>query len=540
MADTLEQKINWLIGSGQQSLICNGLRGIEKESLRVTPCMAIALTPHHPKIGSALTHPYITTDFSEALLEMVTPPFTDTPEALRFLDELHRFVYPHLDEELLLATSMPCGISGDDSVPIADYGPSNIGMMKHIYRKGLGYRYGRAMQAISGIHFNYSIPQTFWPVLQEFEQDRQPLTAYIAERYFDLIRNLHRVGWIIPFLFGASPAVCKSFLDSRQQFSSKHLQEYDSVTLYTPYATSLRMSDIGYKNSRQAGLNISFNSLEEYVVGLSAATQTSHPHYEGLGVKINGEYNQLNTSILQIENEYYNSLRPKQIAESNENSILALKRRGVKYIEIRSLDVNPFEPNGISETQLRFVEALILRCLLKHSPKIAAKEKRAIKENSLTVAYNGRKPGLMLYRNDQQVLLKSWVIELCQQLRGICEMLDTKTISNPYTRALDLQFHAIADYDRLPSSQILTQMQGSNQSFTMFAAQLTRQHKKFFRGHPLPQQRQQIFELEAQRSVQRQKDLEESDIMSFDQFLWNLGCQFGYSRRDHEDSLLEA
>ncbi|MGH8500071.1 MAG: glutamate--cysteine ligase, partial [Methylococcales bacterium] len=332
-------RLDRLINSNQQHLIARGLKGVEKECLRITPDGKISQSPHPRALGSALTHPYITTDYSEALLEFITPPFADTRDTLSFLRDIHQFVYDNLPDELLLASSMPCAISGDASIPIATYGASNIGMMKHIYRRGLDYRYGRSMQAIAGVHFNYSVPEVFWPVFQDIEKNRADLKDFIADAYFAMIRNLQRRGWIVLYLFGASPAICKSFLRDRKTFYHD-FDEFDTHTFFKPYATSLRMSDIGYKNSNQARLNISYNNLQDYIESLTRAIETPHPDYQKIGIRVNGEYRQLNDNILQIENEYYSTARPKQIARSGEKPTLALKRRGVRYVEVRSLDLD--------------------------------------------------------------------------------------------------------------------------------------------------------------------------------------------------------
>ena len=123
-------------------------------------------------------------------------------------------MYDNLDNEHLLASSMPCGINGDESIPIAEYGSSNIGKMKHVYRQGLAHRYGRTMQAIAGVHFNYSVPEKLWPVLHRLEGSTESLEDYKSSAYFDLIRNFQRRGWLILYLFGASPAICKNFFNS--------------------------------------------------------------------------------------------------------------------------------------------------------------------------------------------------------------------------------------------------------------------------------------------------------------------------------------
>src|SRR6202043_936173 len=208
-------------------------------------------TAHPRAFGSALTNEHITTDYSEALIELVTPPFTASWELLQYLLDLHQFVYRHLGDELLWATSMPCAIQRDEDIPIAQFGTSHVGRMKTIYRRGLGLRYGRMMQAISGVHFNYSFPLPFWEMYADIRESRERGTDFISASYFDLLRNYRRYGWIVLYLFGGSPVVCKSFLKGR----NAGLEDSTNNTLYEPYATSLRMSDVGYRNRNQSGLS---------------------------------------------------------------------------------------------------------------------------------------------------------------------------------------------------------------------------------------------------------------------------------------------
>jgi glutamate--cysteine ligase len=276
-----EQRINRLINASPDDTLRRGLKGIEKESLRVRPDGLLARTPHPRALGSALTNRYITTDFSEALLEFVTPAYANTWEALRFLCDIHQFTYARLGDELLWATSMPCRIPSESGIPLARYGSSNVGRMKTIYRRGLGYRYGRTMQTIAGIHFNYSLPETFWSIYQDHERRSNDLNAFRSASYLGLIRNFRRFGWLVLYLFGASPALCKSFAANARV----DLPAFDHETLYAPYGTSLRMSDLGYSNRTQARINISLNSLEEYIADLTAAIRTPEPIFERIGVK---------------------------------------------------------------------------------------------------------------------------------------------------------------------------------------------------------------------------------------------------------------
>jgi len=511
-------RLKYLIDNNLQHLLQLGLKGIEKESLRISRTGAIAQTPHPKTLGSALTHPYITTDYSEALLEFITPPFADIKQTLGYMHQIHQFVYSQLGDEMLLVTSMPCGIDGDLSVPIAEYGSSNVGKMKHVYRKGLWHRYGRTMQAIAGIHFNYSVPQALWPILHRQSGNQGPLQNFISDAYFGLIRNFQRQGWLLLYLFGASPAICKSFFKSRPQLMQE-FEEFDSQTLYHPYATSLRMSDIGYKSKNQAGLKIDYNSLDGYVESLGAAITTPYPEYEKIGVKVDGEYQQLNANVLQIENEFYSTIRPKQVAESGEKPTLALKRRGVMYVEVRSLDLNLFNPIGIEESTARFIEAFLLSCLLHDSPPQTEGEFEINNHNQLLVANRGREPGLMLNRNGKPIGLQTWAHKILDAMQPICALLDQGSLDKPYQLALQQQQAMVDNPALTPSAHILACMGQNNQQFGCFAGKTSALHKHYFLSQPLDFQTQQQFTNMAENSLQKQAAIEASDTLSFDDFL---------------------
>jgi glutamate--cysteine ligase len=511
----LRQRLARLEGKGSKTGFSGGEKGIEKESLRVSRDGNIAQTPHPRALGSALTHPYITTDYSEALLEMITPPLKDVEDAHECLRQIHRYVYSKLGDELLWATSMPCVIAGESSIPIAEYGTSNVGKMKHIYRRGLDYRYGRTMQAIAGVHFNYSLPESFWPIFMDIEHSDLSGQDFISDAYFCLIRNFQRLGWIIPYLFGASPAVCKSFFGKQ----SVDLAEFDSHTYYGPYATSLRMSDIGYKNNAQDSLNISYNNLQNYVYGLTQAIETPFANYERIGVVVDGEYLQLNANILQIENEYYSFVRPKQVAQSGEKPTLALKRRGVQYVEIRALDVDLFDPVGINDDQMRFIETFLILCLLQDSPPIGKDEQKDIEYNQQTVACCGRDPGIRLRRNGSRLTVQEWTREIYEEIQPIAELLDQGESAQSYRASLATVLPAIEDPDQTPSARMIAEMRENNQSFYHFAMDMCEKHLRYFQQDRNTPERIRFFEEEAEKSLKLQQDIEAADNVSFDKYL---------------------
>ncbi|TAN53620.1 MAG: glutamate--cysteine ligase [Methylococcaceae bacterium] len=518
MSKAIDNLLSRLADSGQAFLLNTGLKGLEKESLRIGTDGLIAHTPHPAALGSALTHPQITTDYSEALLELITPPYSDPAATLDYLDDIHHFVYANIGDECLLGSSMPCGIDGDESIPIARYGSSNIGRMKYIYRLGLAYRYGRTMQAIAGIHFNYSVADGLWPVLQDLAGDRRPLPEFIADAYFGMIRNILRHGWLVLYLFGASPAICRAFFTGREGLA-KQFDRFDGDTLYKPYATSLRMSDIGYKNNNQAGLRISFNHLDEYLASLGHAIATPNPDYLRIGVKVDGAYRQLNANLLQIENEYYNSVRPKQIVQSGEKPTLALKRRGIRYVELRSLDLDPFQPCGLGLAELRFLEAFMLYCLFEASVPFDETERCAANANLQAVAVEGRRPGLTLQRDGTGVALKQWAEEISASMAPLCAMLDHGLSDAPYSASLAQQCAKIRDPAATPSARILAQMQESGECFGAFAQRLSHQHARQYRSRPMDAQKIAVFRAMAEKSLAEQQHMEADNALPFDDFL---------------------
>ena len=511
-----EQTLAALINSGEPQIIQGGRKGVEKESLRVTPDGRIALTPHPRALGSALTNEHITTDYSEALIELVSPTFRTSWELLQYLLDLHQFVYQHLGDELLWATSMPSIIDGDANIPIAQFGSSNVGRMKTVYREGLGVRYGRMMQAISGVHYNYSFPETFWDPWADLVQSRIRGQDFISERYFHLLRNYRRHGWIVLYLFGVSPVVCNSFLRGR----NVTLPRLSKDTSYEPYATSLRMSDLGYRNRNQAGLSVSVNSLDEYVRDLSRAITTRHEPYEKIGVKVDGEYRQLNANILQIENEYYSFIRPKRVARSGERPTKALRRAGVEYVEVRALDVSAFDPVGVNQNKLRFLEVFLALCLMKDSPPIDISEQDTLDANHVIVARRGREPGLTLDRDGRAVPMQAWARELVDSMRGIAEIFDRGDPARPYSAALAMQASKVDDVSLTPSARMLAELESTGESFFDLGLRMSRLHKEYFLAlYPPNVDRQAEFRAEAEESLGAQAAVEAADKMSFDAYL---------------------
>tara|TARA_B100001146_G_scaffold211277_1_gene209777 strand:+ start:326 stop:1885 length:1560 start_codon:yes stop_codon:yes gene_type:complete len=494
-------------------------RGVEKESLRVDANGTLSKLPHPPGLGSPLTHPSITTDYSEALLEFITPVEESVAGVLNQLEKTHRFAYQHLHQERLWVTSMPCIVHGDNSIPIARYGSSNIGQMKHFYRVGLSSRYGRLMQAIAGIHYNFSLSDDFWSHWQEIQGNTLPTASYRSECYLALVRNFYRYTWLVAYLFGASPAVCGSFVEGKKH----QLEPFGQSSYYLPYATSLRMSDLGYRSAVQEQVNFSLDNLDGYVEALRKATETPHTPYQDIGVKVDNGYRQLNHNLLQIENEYYAPVRPKRVARSGEKPSHALRDRGIEYVEVRCLDLDPFSPVGIDQHTICFLDLLLLHCLFEDSAPLSKHGIREINHNLQRVVVEGRRPELKRLDGSSQTLTEEGS-RLLDDLVTLATLLDG-TESTAYNDALRHQRSKFSNPENTPSARTLRMMEEHDGSFFEFAMAQSIEHEKFFRRYPLTPADMVGFDTIAAESIAQQKDIEGSDEISFDEFLANYFAQ---------------
>ncbi|MFP5485103.1 MAG: glutamate--cysteine ligase [Gammaproteobacteria bacterium] len=494
---TLQEKI-----SAQAPERLAGIRrGIEKEGLRVLPSGALALTPHPLALGSALTHPHITTDYSESQIELITGAHLAPQDCLDELTEVHQFVYQVLraqGDEMLWVSSMPCGLPTDETIPLARYGSSNIGRAKSVYRMGLGHRYGRRMQTISGIHYNWSMP------------------GVDSEQYFALIRNFRRNAFVLLYLFGASPALCPCFAQGRPHA----LQSLGGQALYLPHATSLRMGRLGYQSDAQATLAVSYNGLEGYANSLHEALTRPYPAYEAVGVRNpGGDYNQLGTSLLQIENEFYGTIRPKRTVRTGERPLHALRERGVEYVEVRLMDLDPFVSVGITAQTMRLLDVFLLHCLLQDSPPDTPEEITELKRNQHLTAERGREPGLCLQRRGQSVPLVDWAAQILQECTPLAAALDATHHSSDYGDALRAAQALVSAPQDTPSARVLARMaavHGNN--FTAFSTSQSAMAREALLALPWSAQQQARFDVMAQKSLAEQKAIEAADTLPFEEW----------------------
>jgi glutamate--cysteine ligase len=519
-----KQRLAGLSSAAGINLLAAIQRGVEKESLRITPAGKLAQTAHPPGLGSALAHDYITTDYSEALLEFITPVSPSIQETVNTLEDIHRFTYSQLDDELLWGASMPCVMASDSDIPVADYGSSNVGRMKKVYRHGLGHRYGRLMQTISGIHYNFSMPEEYWQYAQSADSDAGELQDYKTRRYLGLIRNFQRYSWLLIYLFGASPAVCSSFVRGD---SDHGLEPFDaeSKSLYLPHATALRMGDLGYQSNAQKDLSICYNQLDSYIQTLLGAITQSHPDYEEIGL---GEDHskQLNTSLLQIENEFYSPIRPKRVTRSGEIPLGALNERGIEYIEVRCIDVSPFLPVGIDAEQMRFLDTFLLYCLLEDSPPCTEQEQEQMAENMQRIVNRGREPGLKLQEGSEEKTMSSLADSILSNLEPIVKLLDDGSAGELHSASLASQRAKLEDPALTPSARVLREMQDQQVPFFRLAMNYSQRWADSFRETPLAEDRAQHFTAASLESVQQQRELESANQIDFEAYLENYYQQY--------------
>ena len=475
-------------------------RGVEKESLRTDAEGRLAQTPHPAALGAALTHPFITTDFSESQLELITAPHASVDDCLGELRRIHQFVCREIGLEQLWVASMPCGLPGDETIPIGSYGSSNIGRMKSVYRMGLGHRYGRRMQTISGIHYNWSLP------------------GLRNDDYLGLIRNFRRHAFLLLVLFGASPALCSTFIAGR----GTDLVPLGRGSLHRPYATTLRMGRLGYQSDAQGTLAVSYNSLESYAASLQQAMTTPYPPYEAIGItNLGGEYNQLSTSLLQIENEFYGTIRPKRSIHRGERPLHALRERGIEYVEVRCMDLDPFEPVGIAASTMRFLDVFLLHCLLTDSPADTPEETAALARNQQLVAADGRRPGLQLERPDGrgEEQLTGWGARLLDECLPLAVALDALPGGSGHADAVRDAIAVLADLDRSPSARVLAEVNAAHDGiYVAFVRAQSARLRREILGWAWDEPTAEHFRRLARTSIDEQRAREADDGMPFETY----------------------
>lgn len=517
MTLSFQQYISTLSDDNHIASLAGIGRGIEREGLRVKPQGGLSDHKHYQRLGSALTHPNITTDYAECLLEFITPVSHSPEEAIAQLRDTQKFTFSQINEELIWPMSMPCFVDDDDKIELAQYGSSNVGKMKTVYRQGLKNRYGSMMQVIAGIHFNFSFSESFWKTLKKLDNNNDEFQPYVSSKYFSLLRNYKRFCWLIPYLYGSSPAICSSFLQNKP--TTLPFKKSKNGYLYLEYATSLRMSDLGYTNNEQSALHICYNDLDGYLEGVKEAINIKSSEFEKIGLKVDGKYQQLNSNVLQIENELYAPIRPKQVAKSGEKPSEALQSRGVEYIEVRALDINPFSDTGISQQQVYFLDIFLTYCTLVESPLLDCDKQNVYERNMDDVVIRGRDPKLLLNDQGDEKSIEQWGGELFTEMQQVAELLDKAYGDTKYITALAIEAQKLTDKSLTPSAQILDLVVEQEHSLTQFALDKAQSYREQALNRDYQFYSQQYFIDQAEISLQKQHEIEKSDKVDFDRFI---------------------
>ncbi len=509
--------MNWSFDELFQLIEVEGLayfkgskHGIEKECLRVDPTGWLAKTPHPKALGSALTHPYISTDFSEAQLEFITPAFTHEEDALKFLYQLHAYVYQHIGSEQLWPFSVPGVLPDEVEIPLAEYGMSQRGLEKHIYRKGLTYRYGKKMQTLSGVHYNFSFSPAFLDFLHARYAHLMEKKLFISEMYLKIVRNFLRLGWLNTYLFGATPAADRSYFHKPEP----PLKALDPHTLYGPAATSLRMSHLGYYSKIEWQKPISFNSYKEYVEDLAFAVSTPYPPFTKMGLYRRGEQIQLNDHYLQAEAEHYTRIRPKPHLRHRERPLTALTQDGIQYVEVRSIDIDPYSCQGVDVEQLYFLHVFLNLCLIEPSPPLDENESRMMKENQNMTALYGRNPRLQLNYQGRQYSLRHWAQDILTKMEGVAGLLDRAFKCDKYLKTISRQKEKLVSPELLLSDRIMRDLAEGHLSLQQLGCQLGKKCKKAFQKRPLSKSFEQRMTQTAIKSIESQECEEILDDLS--------------------------
>lgn len=494
-------------------LIQNVSMGLEREGLRVNEKGQLSQKSHPVELGSALTNTNITTDFAENLLEFVTNVYHSPENLYEALDDIQAYTLENLGDELIWPDSMPPLISNVDDILIAQYGTSNAAKMKTLYRTGLSHRYGKMMQSIAGIHFNFSLSDDFFTELQKTSGDTRSLADFKSDRYLHLMRSVSRFGFLVPYFFGASPIMPNSFVSDNNNHQFK---KFDDETVYIEESTSLRLSDIGYSNNK-CKFTVSFNTLSDYIADIQHAVLTPCDKVSHIPVKKDGEYLQINNHILQIENEYYASIRPKQVLKTGETLLSALKDRGIGYVELRSVDIMPTIATGISIETIRFLQAFLTTCLLSNADPLGNEEYEQNQKNLALIAAKGRTKNLALNIQGNEY-------PLCDLLRFTLEWIRPVAVilGKEYSDTITQLTPMIANSELTPSAKIINELRSSSIQYNDYCIAKAASFKNHYLIEKnLSDEKRHELQSLAQKSILRHKELEAEPQIDFDLYLHN-------------------
>ena len=373
--------------------ILAGSFGIEWESLRAKGDGNLSLTPHPEVFGDKLTNPVVTTDFSESQIEIITPTFNSIDEAFDNFSLLSDIVNASLPEdEYLWFQSIPCILPYWDQIPIAQY--SEDGQSSQKYREDLAKKYGVKKQMISGVHFNFSFSDELLNKLYAMESSDLTFKEFKNNVYLKVARNYIRHCWLIIYLTGCS-------IGSHKTFSNDciHLmdEQDDYGSYYSTKGPSFRNASCGYKNLKE--LYPSYDSVQEFVNDINKFID-------------DGDLSEAKELYTQIR------LKPK----NPQDMLNSLENDGIEYVEIRTLDINPFYKCGLVRHDMKFLHLFLIYMFLKDESDYKDWQKEA-KFNEEATAESAYVESMRLLRDGKEVTLKSWASEIINEMYGMCEVL---------------------------------------------------------------------------------------------------------------------
>jgi glutamate--cysteine ligase len=510
----MKHRCKFSANKNEYAKLLNSKKGVERECLRVTTHGRVSKKFHHKKLGSKLTHPHITTDYSEALLEFVTPAFEDTDRTYQFLKDLHKYTLEVIDsDEFLWPSSMPCFLETDDDINIADYGSSHSGRIKTLYREGLMHRYGKSMQVIAGVHYNYSYSEDLVNYLFENQDQWSDYKSFKNDFYMGVIRNFKRYSWLLVSMFSSSPLCDESFLQNKKH----NLFQKTKQSFGKKFNTSLRMDRLGYTSDAQEIIKVCYNTLETYIESIEKARLTSYPAYEDIGLKDkNGEFKQLSTNILQIDNEFYSNIRPKRVARSGQSAMGALFEGGVEYLELRLLDINPFSEVGISKEQLYFLDVFMLFCARLESAKFDDFECLEVEKNFKSAVVHGRTETAPYFHRGVELGANELIKEIKNELLDCATLLEN-AFGKPYQKIAQ---ELLSEVESKPGRLAVEQRKNiADGSFIDWSYDLGQKYKEKILADAYQDLSFEKLAQLAEDSLEKQKELEENTRGDFESFL---------------------
>ena len=390
--------------------ILAGSFGIEWEGLRANSYGQLALTPHPEVFGDKLTNPLVTTDFSESQIEIITPTFDSLDDAFDVFSLLADIVNASLPkDEYMWFQSLPCILPDFDKIPIAQY--SSAGESSQKYREDLARKYGVKKQMISGVHFNFSFSQDTLQKLYHMPNSATSFREFKNSVYLKVARNYLRHCWLIIYLTGCS-------VGSHRTFSRDCLDLMDRSDgvggYYSVRGPSFRNASCGYKNLKK--LYPSYRSVDEFTEDLQSY---------------------IDAGDLSETKELYTQIRLKP--KDPKDILNSLKEEGIEYIEIRTLDINPFYKCGLVRHDMEFLHFFLIYMLVKSESGYADWQKEAVINEELA-AERAYDDSMRLLRDGEEVTLKSWAADVINEMYGMCEVLGIDD-----THALDLMHDRVSD-----------------------------------------------------------------------------------------------